>query len=245
MHRRHGHSRRHPDRPESAQVRRGSNGHRGVGCGSAVAIFTCNARWGARRRSHQYWHLDDVAMKFRRPNTRVQRARSLPSALRSPLMRWPLGGRCLLLLGLAGFIPVWALAENPFVEAERLSIDGQGWVTAVYASGFAHQRVTDFTRDIDRSQLFRLTKDEIDSIVKAATAARFCDLPSRIRKPENHMVSGKHTDYLDVTLRLGNGPPCKVGGGTEDLADPATPADAKRFETVWNAITAIVPEPPQ
>ena len=31
-------------------------------------------------------------MKSQPPNTRMQRTRSSPSALRSPLMRWPLGG---------------------------------------------------------------------------------------------------------------------------------------------------------
>lgn len=175
-------------------------------------------------------------MKARPPNARVGRTRS-------PLTRPTSGGRCLLLL-LTVLLPVWARAEEPFVEAERLSVDGQGWITAVYASGFAHQRVTDFTRDIDRSQLLRLTKAQIESIVKAATAARFCELPSRIRKPEDHMVSGEHFDYLAVTLRIGSGPPCKVGGGTEDLAQPESPADARRFTKVWDAITAVVPEPP-
>ena len=43
------------------------------------------------------------------PNTRMQRTRSSPSALRSPLMRWPLGGRevlAVLLVALAGCVSV-------------------------------------------------------------------------------------------------------------------------------------------
>ncbi len=35
-----------------------------------------------------------------RPNTRMQRTRSSPSALRSPLMRWPLGARVVATIGL-------------------------------------------------------------------------------------------------------------------------------------------------
>jgi hypothetical protein len=52
----------------------------------------------------------------RRPNMRVQRTRSSPSALRSPLTRHPLGSG-IWLMALAAFIPVSALAGSPTAPA--------------------------------------------------------------------------------------------------------------------------------
>jgi TonB family protein len=49
-----------------------------------------------------------MSRSSRPPNTRMQRTRSSPSALRSPLMRWPLGGPWLILL--FAVAPAWARA---------------------------------------------------------------------------------------------------------------------------------------
>jgi len=178
------------------------------------------------------------------PNTRVQRTRSSPSAHRSPLTRRPLGGIGIsVALAFVLAVPCAMQAEEPIVVAERLSYCGAGWTTAIYESGFAHQRVLDTCHaDVDRFQLIRLTKERIETLRKAIAAADFCALPERIKKPEEQLVATPHFDYLVVKIRV-KGATCQVGGGSDDLDAPANEATSKRFRQVWAAITALAPEP--
>jgi hypothetical protein len=179
------------------------------------------------------------------PNKRVQRTRSSPSARHSPLTRRPLGGLVFsLALSAQALAPLALRAEEPIVEAERLVYCGPGWKTTIYASGFAHQGVLDTCQDVDRSQLIRLTKQQIETLEGAIARTHFCDLPEQIKKPESNLVSTEHFDHLVVTVRR-KGSKCRVGGGTDDLANPADEAGAKRFMQVWSAITALAPEPPE
>src|SRR5262244_2965978 len=113
------------------------------------------------------------------PNTRVQRNRSSPSPLRSPLTRRPLGGLAVVvLIALNASAVSVAKGEESIIEAHRLAYCGPNVETTIYASGFAHQRVLDTCQDVDRSQLLRLTKAQIEAITGAIAAAKLCGLPS-------------------------------------------------------------------
>ena len=103
-------------------------------------------------------------MKHRRPNTRVQRTRSSPSALRSPLTRCPLGARsnswaavalvlsCVTSCRSSGIAKYCCpQPENEVVVAVHcLGPDGQGSVKSV---------ATVLFRDSDGSVLFRSVTD--------------------------------------------------------------------------------------
>ena len=176
---------------------------------------------------------------------RVQRTRSSPSALREPLTRHPLGGPVLaLLITLSMLAASRVMAEDPIVDAERLSYDGPNVKTTIYASGFANQRVLDTLQDIDRSRLFRLKKRQIQSIKAVVANAQFCALPANIKKPESELVSTEHFDYLIVKVQFDTFR-CSVGVSVDTLEDLSDQSVVERFRRVWAAITAVVPEPPE
>jgi hypothetical protein len=161
----------------------------------------------------------------------------------SPLTRHPLGGLIItLLVVLITVVPSVAMAEEPIVTSERLAYCGPGVRTTIYASGFAHQHVWNSCQGVDRSQLLRLTKSQVESINKAIASARFCQLPSHIKKPESELVSTGHPDFLDVKVQL-DGSQCNVGVSEDTFEELADKSQTDRFRQVWSAITAVVPEP--
>jgi len=122
------------------------------------------------------------------------------------------------------------------IEAQRMVWCGRGWQTALYASGFAHQHVSDTCNQSESSRLIRLGPEQ--SIHKAAKLANFCTLPKTL-EPETYLTD---EDYLTVTLHFSD-LRCEVSAsGLDRVKDRAL---AGRFSTVWAAITRLVPEPAQ
>ena len=91
MHRRHGHSRRHSDRPGECSSQEGEQWASRRWLPSGSGNIHLRRAMGCPSPFPSIFHLNDVAMKSSAPNTRVQRTRSSPSAHRSPLTRYPLG----------------------------------------------------------------------------------------------------------------------------------------------------------
>jgi hypothetical protein len=146
----------------------------------------------------------------------------------------------LLLLCVSAIVPEQAgpEGEEPVIEAERMVWCGPGWQTALYASGFAHQHVSDTCNPSESSRLIRLNREQIQSLRKAAKLANFCTLPERL-EPETFVTD---EDFLTITLRFPD-LRCKVSAsGLERVKDRAI---AGRFSQIWTAITRLVPEPPQ
>jgi hypothetical protein len=63
----------------------------GEAASRAFELFVAAMSWRQDQRRNRHRGIGFVARKLRSPNMRVQRTRSSPSALRSPLTRGPLG----------------------------------------------------------------------------------------------------------------------------------------------------------
>ena len=127
-------------------------------------------------------------------------------------------------------------AENPFFMASHYS-QCSSWEVAVYSFGYAHERLSDTCHtNGSYTRLHRVSANQLRMLRKVLSTTKFATLPESI-EPATHLAEA---DFLEIKVFEGASPKSVQA---EELERATNRDQAQRFQQVWKALTAIIPEP--